>query len=536
MLRYITCQAIALLFCLTNVAQSFQSSNLPIVVINTNGNTIVDDPKIMADMGIIYNGEGVRNQITDPFNHYNGKIGIEYRGQSSQMFPMKSYGLELWNNAGSGVNRSIFGLPAESDWILYAPYTDKTLMRNVLAYTISRELGNWASHTRYVELVVNGEYRGIYVFMEKIKRNVGRVNVMKLNSIDVAGDAVTGGYIFSIDKEADGWFSNYSAGTSRIQYSYIYPKLSSIVPAQQQYLARYVDSFETALNSPRFQDPLVGWRKFAQDSSFIDYFIVNEISKNVDGYRISTFLNKNRNSIDSKIKAGPVWDYDLGFRNANYCNGELTSGWAWQFNSVCPGDYFQVPFWWSVLNTDTAFQAKLLCRWKSLRTGTLSEAHLNHLIDSVATETNEARNRHFAKWNTLGQYIWPNPNPILTNYGEEISTLKSWLQQRLLWIDQHLNSIGGCANFPADVKATAILSIHPNPVANPAIIRVQSALQQTVTIEVISAVGQKLFQQQYLVSKGVNTYALPSQHWAHGYYWLKMTTASGEIITDKFLK
>lgn len=116
--------------------QTLNSSNLPIIVINTNGQEIVDDPKITADMGIIYNGEGVRNAMTDPFNHYNGKIGIEIRGQSSQMFPMKSYSVELWDNAGNSLDKSLFGLPKESDWVLYAPYTDKTLMRNFLAYTM----------------------------------------------------------------------------------------------------------------------------------------------------------------------------------------------------------------------------------------------------------------------------------------------------------------------------------------------------------------------------------------------------------------
>ncbi|MEY2639706.1 MAG: hypothetical protein RIR90_1188, partial [Bacteroidota bacterium] len=113
-------------------AQTLSSSNLPIIVINTGGQTIPDDPKVMADMGIIYNGEGKRNAVTDLFNHYSGKVGIEIRGQSSQQFPMKSYSIELWDNSGKSVDKSLFGLPKESDWVLYAPYTDKTLMRNFL--------------------------------------------------------------------------------------------------------------------------------------------------------------------------------------------------------------------------------------------------------------------------------------------------------------------------------------------------------------------------------------------------------------------
>ena len=362
---------------LVSGAQNLTSSNLPVIVINTNGQEILNDPKITADMGIVYKGEGARNNITDPFNHYSGKIGIEIRGQSSQMFPMKSYSIELWDNAGSSVDKSLFGLPKESDWVLYAPYTDKTLMRNFLAYTFSREMGHWASNCRYVEVVVNGDYKGIYVFMEKIKRGSGRVPVTKIASSDISGDAVTGGYIFSIDKEADGWYSAvyppYGSSGQNIRFSYIYPKLSSIVTAQQDYLKKYVDSFETALNSDHFQDKQTGWREYADEASFIDYSIVNEISRNVDGYRLSSYFNKDRQSKGGKIKAGPAWDYDLAFRNANYCRGAETTGWAYQFNRDCPQDFYQIPFWWYQFEKDSAYQAAFRCRWKQVREGSLSD-------------------------------------------------------------------------------------------------------------------------------------------------------------------
>lgn len=114
---------------------TFTSSNLPIVVINTNGQTISDEPKITADMGIIDNGPGIRNNITDTFNGYNGKIGIEIRGHSSQNFPKKQYGIELRDNAGNDIKVSLLGLPEESDWVLNASYTDKTFLRNVIKGT-----------------------------------------------------------------------------------------------------------------------------------------------------------------------------------------------------------------------------------------------------------------------------------------------------------------------------------------------------------------------------------------------------------------
>ena len=148
---------------------NFTSSNLPIVVINTNGQAIQDDPRIVCDMGIIDNGFGNINSINDPFNDYNGKISIEYRGSSSQSFPKKAYALETQDAIGNNNNVSILGMPVENDWILYAPYTDKSLMRNFLTFYLGRRMNNYSPRTVYCELVVNGDYRGVYVLMEKIK-------------------------------------------------------------------------------------------------------------------------------------------------------------------------------------------------------------------------------------------------------------------------------------------------------------------------------------------------------------------------------
>ena len=149
------------------VFSQFSESNLPIVVIKTNGQVILDEPRIVCDMGIIYNGNGVMNNVNDPFNEYDGKISIEYRGSSSQSFPKKPYALETQKANGDNNNVSLLGMPSENDWILYAPYTDKSLMRNVLTFDIGRNMGWYASRTQYCELVIDGDYKGIYVFMEK---------------------------------------------------------------------------------------------------------------------------------------------------------------------------------------------------------------------------------------------------------------------------------------------------------------------------------------------------------------------------------
>jgi len=532
-----------LLLVFVSIAQPLTSSNLPIIVINTSGQTIVDDPKITADMGIIYNGVGVRNNTTDPFNHYNGKIGIEIRGQSSQMFPMKSYGIELWDNAGNSQEKSLFGLPKEGDWILYAPYTDKTLMRNFLAYTMGREMGHWASNCIYVEVVINGDYKGVYVFMEKIKRGSGRVNIAKMATTDISGDAVTGGYIFSLDKEPDGWFSSYippnSSNSNKRQFSYVYPKLENIVQSQKDYIKSYVDSFEKALAGPQFQDPITGVRKFADIPSFVDYFIVNEVSRNVDGYRLSSYFYKDRNSKSSKIFAGPVWDFDLAFRNANYCDGSNLTGWAYKFNYVCPGDGAGlIPFWWNNFMNDSAFTGNLRCRWKQLRTTQLSETHLNSLIDSIFNHVNEARQRHFQRWPVLGQYVWPNAQPIPTTYEGEITSLKSWISNRLKWIDENIPNSGACMDYsyPANVNESVIISVQPNPFSGNAGIRAESRVAQSVSMYVIDAVGRKVFETKYSLSAGFNSLSVPSSHWSAGIYFFHVKSAAGENVVSKVIK
>jgi hypothetical protein len=125
----------------------------------------------MGDMGVIWNGDGNRNHMTDPFNHYNGKVGIETRGASSSGFPKKSYDIELWDVNGNDIDSALCGFPKESDWVLSAQYTDKTLMRGMLTFELYRSMGWYAPRTKPVELIINGEYLGVYILMEKVKRD-----------------------------------------------------------------------------------------------------------------------------------------------------------------------------------------------------------------------------------------------------------------------------------------------------------------------------------------------------------------------------
>lgn len=482
----------------------FMDSNLPIVVINTGTNTIVDEPKVMVDMGIIYNGIGVRNYMTDPFNEYNGKIGIEFRGSSSQsMMPKKSYGFETWDVNGNAIDSSLLGMPKESDWILSASYSDKSLMNNYMTYDLARMMGWYAPRCQYVELVINGQYQGVYILMEKIKRENDRVDIANLQPTDIYGDDVTGGYIIKIDKTTGagggGWTSPYAPDTNvngqAIFFQYEEPNDLVIVPQQEAYIQAYVDSFETALAGPNFADTAIGYAHYINVNSFVDYFLLNELSRNVDGYRLSTYLYKDKFSNGGKLVIGPAWDYDIAWANANYCRGSDTSGWAIDFARTCPNDNWQIPFWWDRLLQDTNFQNKVRCRWEELSQTILSTNYLLNYTDSMETYVTEGAGRNFVRWPILGVQVWPNPSPVPTTYVGEVNELQTWITRRWNWMNANMpGTLAGCnlTSVPASAAAPATGNAYPNPFTNEITFSVYLPQPNDITVTVFNSLGQQV--------------------------------------------
>ena len=285
----------------------------------------------------------------------------------SQMFPKKQYGIELRDAAGVDIDASLLNMPAEEDWVLFAPYNDKSLMRDVLAYKLGRDMDRYAPRTRFCELVLNGKYQGIYVLMEKIKRNVNRVAINNLNPGEIAGNDLTGGYIIKIDKftggSGDGWFSAFlppnNGKGQPIYFQYEFPEAGEIAAEQRNYIQKFVGQFESALAGDFFEDPAQGYARYIDVNSFIDFLIMQEVTKNVDGYRLSTFLHKQRDSDGGKLVMGPLWDFNLGFGNADYCTEGEPTGFVLDFNKTCPMDDWLIPFWWKRLLQDNTFQEKL---------------------------------------------------------------------------------------------------------------------------------------------------------------------------------
>lgn len=447
----------------------FTSSNLPIILINSSS-TIVDEPKVPAAIQIINNDEGVINNVSDNPNELDWFCGIEIRGESSQFFEKKSYGIEIWDAQGADIDTTFLGFPSEEDFILHGPYSDKSLLNNFLAMHIGREMGRYASRTRFVELVVNDDYKGVYMVMEKIKRDDVRVNISKLNPDEITGDDLTGGYIIRIDKGFyDGWesvYNIYQGGDRKIFFQYFYPDQDDIHPAQGAYIQSIMDDFEQAVASSTYHNAAgMRYDDYIDLKSFVDTFILNELSKNVDAYRLSTYFNKQKDSKGGRIEAGPFWDFNLAFGNGDFCSADISSGWQYY---DCIGNS---PFWWHEFLQDPVFTNGLKCRWRELRDDLLSTSKMNHLIDSMATILTDAQDRNFQRWPNLGTYVWPNSwfYAQATSHSEIVSLLKDWIQDRSEWMDANMPGEGfDCANaFPSYVLNAADSSgdaaVFPNP-------------------------------------------------------------------------
>tara|TARA_A100001035_G_scaffold128181_1_gene100797 strand:+ start:7291 stop:8706 length:1416 start_codon:yes stop_codon:yes gene_type:complete len=405
---------------------------------------IVDEPKVPAALTI--------KRLDSTL--YEGIIGIEIRGESSQFFDKKSYGFETWDSQYNDLDVALIGFPEEEDWILYGPFSDKSLIRNKLIYELSNRMGRYTTKTEFVELTINYEYKGLYIFMEKLKRDKNRIDISKLENADIDEELISGGYIIKIDKSdmEDGSYTDYNSfqshfdvfgnenGDIRINFNYEYPKPGEIHANQKNYIKNYFYEFESSLASNNFKDPINGFRKYIDEDSFIDFFILNELSNNVDGYRLSTYLQKDRNE---KLVIGPIWDFNLSFGNADYCGGERYDVWCFKFNERCLGDYWNVPFWWNRLLEDEKFVDKLKGRWNQLRSNTLSDNNILTLIEeqySFLNNETDIINRNFNKWKIFGIYIWPN-SFIGNNYYEEIDFLKNWIKERTKWLDESINNL-----------------------------------------------------------------------------------------------
>jgi hypothetical protein len=415
---------------------------------------IQDEPKIAAKMKVTQYIIG-----QEPIINYEGEIGVEYRGSSSQYYyDKKNFGIETRDAAQEGISVELLDFPAEEDWVLHGPYGDKSLMRNALMFQLAKSFGHYSSRWQYVEVYVENDYQGLYVFMEKIKRDDNRVNINKLKEDENEGEDLTGGYIIKLDKtngEHEGNPGAYDLYTDDMSFiskhgskinsisshHFIYhtPKSTQITEQQKNYIQNYVHAFEDALAGNDFRDEQLGYRNYINVDTFVDYFLATELSGNVDGYRLSTYMYKDKNS---KLSMGPLWDYNLAFGNADYCEGWSNTVWVYRSEERCAGGVFGVPFWWYQLLADDDFKQRVKSRWLTLRASELSNTKIEQYISTMQNTllNTDAVTRNFVKWPILGTYVWPNYY-VGSRYNEEVDYLKSWLTTRLKWLDTEIANL-----------------------------------------------------------------------------------------------
>lgn len=442
------------------------STNLPLFIINTKGVYIVDEPKISAELKIIYN-KSKYNHSTDSANIYHGNIGIEIRGRYSASLPQKPYGLETRNQLGENLNVPLFHMPEENDWILLANYNDKTFLRNTLAFEIFRKMGHYAPRTQFCELIVNDSYQGIYVFTEKIKRDKNRINISKLNADENSGDDLTGGYIIKVDyfDDSNSWMSRFhpiGQADKNVHFVYYYPKPEDITSNQLVYIKNFINEFETTLYSPNTYDQQQTLSDYIDINSFIDYFLVNELARNVDGYKKSSYFHKDKDSKGGLLHAGPVWDFDWAFKNINECYFGATdgSGWAYRIHDCNP---WPVPPSWMVrLLQSQDFAKKVNERYFALRSSYLSEEFIFDYIDSAAFVLDEAQTRHYQKWQILGLNVGtPETDAQPSTYAGEIDKFKLWISKRLHWLDANMPAFIVTGIDLPEIENSSLL--YPNP-------------------------------------------------------------------------
>jgi len=478
------------------------SSDVPIVLFhNFNGNT----PPSSADQNavmMVFDTKYGRASLTNP-PAVATRIGMNIRGSSTQDFPKKSFAVETWDEFNDDASVAVLGMPAESDWVFYAPnYFDKSWIHNPLMHDLSRSIGRYSPRTRLVEVftcfnanVVNyaaptvGHYNGVYVVMEKIKADGDRVDVPRLAPTDTNTPAITGGYVLKIDR-ADADERTFNAGSQTIVFVEPQMKDFNFYPGralQQNYLAGYFNSFFSALTGVNWTNPVTGYAAWIDVDAWVDHHILNVVSLSCDALRLSAYFFKDR---EGKIAMGPLWDFDrsLGTSGGNDWRAWNPRSWMGSnplgsasgtdfgtdyFN---PAGVFANP-WYSRLVKDPNFWQKWIDRYQTLRPTEFSTNAIFGIIDSLTNNLGIAQVREISKWSdsaprsgTVQPPVdWPDRSYVHTfngTYGGEIAFQKKWLVDRLNFIDTNFLARPTLSHPGGQVTIGQTVTITPAAKAN----------------------------------------------------------------------
>ncbi len=428
----------------TSAAVGSVTSDLPIIVLeNLNGG--VPDREFQDSTFTVYDVDPATglSSLAGPAD-FSSLSAQHRRGKSTYSQPKLNLRIELRDTAGADASQPLLGMPSESDWILYAPWTiDRAMVRNGLMYDLSRQMGRWAPRTRYVEVYANydggdlaaSDYVGVYVLMEVIKRDDSRVDIDELTPTQSSAPAITGGYILQIDEPElndASWSTSREYPRGGSQFIHVEPERVDLSSAQVAYIRDYVQDAEDALFGSNFTDPLQGYQAYFDVDAAIDFHILNVFAANPDAFRLSTYLTKDRGG---KLTFGPIWDFDRGMGPDG--DDRAADPTKWMSDEA----YLWVTQYWNRFFDDPNFEQRWVDRWQELRKTVFSEANLQATLDSHTSQLSAAQSRNAARW---GGGVAPNggalADPGLNGWQGEISHLENWLLARVNWIDTQMIS------------------------------------------------------------------------------------------------
>lgn len=409
-------------------SQFFQVTNLPTVVIRTDKATEVTSKEYEISSTVYVISDGGKKV------HIGEKTGIRGRGNASWGFAQKPYRIKFDKKA------KLLDAPAEAKkWTLISPYGDKSMMRNILAFEISRRVG--AKYTPYcqpVDVIFNGEYRGCYQLCDQIDIREGRVDITEMKPQDNTGDALTGGYLIEIDanatKEKCYFWSNKG-----IPVTIKSPDDEKITAQQKKYIE---DCFNNVLNkvfSDHFTHEDWGYYPYFDIDSFLKHFIVGELSGNTDTYW-STYMYKERG--DQKLYTGPVWDFDIAFDNDSRTHNELNNPTGFLYSSgtasFAGGDNMQ-QFVTRIVRMDPVAKARLKEMWNDLRdSGVITSESLVQYVNDTEQYLDQSQKLQYTRWNNLNFNVNMNYQH-LGSYPAEVDVVRKFINRRVTDLDKFIN-------------------------------------------------------------------------------------------------
>jgi len=400
----------------------FQTTNLPDVIIHTtNAADIVSKEVYVKGIASIISENGTKI--------YTDSLEIRGRGNASWGFPKKPYRMKLANKT------SVLGLPAvERNWTLINNYGDKTLMRNLLAFDLSKRFQMPFTPAGVpVNVYLNGEFKGCYQLCDFIEVAANRVDITKMTPDDITQPNISGGYCIEMDAY---YYTEdlYFFSQRGVPVSFKYPKTDEIVDAQFNYIRSHFNLLEASVFASNFKDPVSGYRKYLDLETFIRFFLVGEISGNTDTFW-QTYLYKKRNN--DRFFFGPVWDFDLAYENDNRTY-PINNNPNWIYASTGSVMHGTVRDMVNRLFTDTEFINQMRAIYTYYRDQKfITEESLLATVDQYANDLEASQKLNFMRWDILNSTVHQNPRTY-GSYAGEVENVKNYIRLRIKWMDLKL--------------------------------------------------------------------------------------------------